>query len=187
MRRQILTASAAVFFISASVVRGEDDKKPILKPSSLGETRNVHAFDKILLCGQPSAEEFAAARDRGIKTIITLRRKGEINWDEAGTVKSLGLGYHDFGFGPPESLTNDILDKSMKVMGDPANKPFMLHCASANRVGAVWLAHRVLNDGISVDDARKEAKTVGLRTAGYENKVLAYIRAQKDAQQEKRP
>ena len=67
------------------------------------------------------------------------------------------------------------------IMGDPKRTPVMLHCASANRVGALWLAHRVLNDKIDLETARKEAKTVGLRTPAYEECVLSYIKKKQAA------
>jgi hypothetical protein len=47
-------------------------------------------------------------------------------------------------------------------------------------VGAVWLAHRVLDGGLSYDDALKEAKTVGLKTPAFEEKVKDYIRRKQD-------
>jgi hypothetical protein len=55
----------------------------------------------------------------------------------------------------------------------------MLHCGSANRVGAIWLAHRVLNDGVELQTAREEAKEVGLRTVGYEQRALQFIAKEK--------
>ncbi len=150
-------------------------EEPKLQPAELGSTRNVHSFGTILLCGQPTAEDFAESKKRGIKVIVTLRSDGEIDWDEPATIKELGLDFHQLGFRAPTTLTDAIFDDSLKILADAKNKPVMLHCASANRVGAIWFAHRVLNDRISIDDARREAKTVGLRTPGYEIKALAYI------------
>lgn len=156
--------------------QAEDTSAPELKSVQLGDTRNVHSFRKNLLCGQPSAEDFAEAKKRGIKVVVTLRTKGEVDWDEPGIVKGLGLEFHQFGFRAPETLTNAVFDGSLKILADAKSKPVMLHCGSANRVGAVWLAHRVLNDGLPVDNARREAAVVGLRTEGYERRALDYIR-----------
>ena len=174
---RILTAGlvlGAVFTGTGS--QAEDTSAPELKSVQLGDTQNVHSFRKNLLCGQPSAEDFAEAKKRGIKVVVTLRTKGEVDWDEPGLVKGLGLGFHEFGFRAPETLTDAVLDGSLKILADAKSKPVMLHCGSANRVGAVWLAHRVLNDGLPVDAARREAATVGLRTTGYEERALDYIR-----------
>ena len=149
--------------------------KPVLKLGELGATKNVHSFGPLLLCGQPTAAEFAEAKARGIKTVITLRQEGEVDWDEAGTLKELGLDFHRIGFRTPDSLTDDVFDASLKFLSDAESSPVMMHCGSANRVGAIWLAHRVLSDGVAVADARVEAKAVGLKTLGYEAKALDYI------------
>ena len=55
----------------------------------------------------------------------------------------------------------------------------MLHCASGNRVGAVWLAYRVLDEGLEPGAALEEARTIGLRSAGYEERALEYVRARR--------
>ncbi len=157
------------------------DKPPTLTKAELGATRNVHSFGKTMLCGQPSAAEFSEAKKRGIKTVITLREKTEIDWDEAAALRQLGLNFYQLGFRAPDSLTPAIIEKTVTIMGDPKSMPVMLHCASANRVGALWLAHRVLNDKIDIETARKEAKTVGLRTPAYEERVLSYIKKKQTA------
>jgi protein tyrosine phosphatase (PTP) superfamily phosphohydrolase (DUF442 family) len=158
------------------------EKPPTLAKSELGATRNVHSFGKTMLCGQPSATEFAEAKKRGIKTVITLREKNEIDWDEAAALSKLDMNFYQLGFRAPDSLTPAIIEKTVAIMGDPKRTPVMLHCASANRVGALWLAHRVLNDKVDVATARKEAKTVGLRTPAYEERVLAYIKKKQAGQ-----
>ena len=47
-----------------------------------------------------------------------------------------------------------------------------IHCGSANRVGAVWLVKRVLQDGWTVPKATEEAKMIGLRSAPLEQFAL---------------
>lgn len=183
IRYQVATILAALLSISAvaqkASVAPDATAKPTLRADELGTTNNVHSFGSILLAGQPSPEDLELAAERGIKTVITLRKTGEIDWDEAGKVNELGLDFHQFEIGPPETLTDDIFDQSLALLATSDESPVLLHCASANRVGAIWLAHRVLNDGIAVEDARKEAKTVGLRTPGYEQKALDFIERRK--------
>ena len=97
---------------------GRTDRRPQLDHGiqQVGSTRNVHTFGKNLLCGQPSREEFAEAKSRGIEVVISLREQGEIEWNERAVVKNLGLKFHHFGFRTPESLTNEILDQSLKIL-----------------------------------------------------------------------
>jgi protein tyrosine phosphatase (PTP) superfamily phosphohydrolase (DUF442 family) len=56
-----------------------------------------------------------------------------------------------------------------------AERPILLHCGSANRVGAVWLPYRVLDAGLAWDAALAEAKTIGLRTPALEAKAMDYV------------
>ena len=167
--------ATALFLCLPIMTTQAEDKPPTLAKTELGATRNVHSFGKTMLCGQPTAAEFAEAKKRGIKTVITLREKNEIAWDESAALEQLGLNFYQLGFRAPDSLTPAIIEKTITIMGDPKRTPVMLHCASANRVGALWLAHRVLNDKIDIETARKESKTVGLRTPAYEERILSYI------------
>lgn len=150
-------------------------KLPKLEACELGRTYNVHRLGKIYLAGQPSADDFAIAKNEGIRTVINLRTPGEMRFDEKGILKGLGLEYHYLPFAPPETLKDEIFEKSLKVLGDKKKQPVLLHCASANRVGAIWLVHRVLTDKIPYDKAIKEAKEVGLKYPPYEAKAKAYI------------
>ena len=54
-----------------------------------------------------------------------------------------------------------------------------MHCGSASRVGSVWLAKRVLQDGWTVEKATEEAKAIGLRSEALEKYALDYIAAHK--------
>ena len=169
----------AVLLMAPSVGRAEDAKDaPKLKKSELGSTRNVHSLGSTLLCGQPSVDDFSKAKKRGIKTVISLRQPGEIDWDQAGELKKLGLEFHRVGFRAPETLTDEVFDRVRKLLKDAKDKPVLLHCGSANRVGAVWAAHRVLDHKLSLEEALQEARQVGLRTPGYEKRVREYVNKQ---------
>jgi protein tyrosine phosphatase (PTP) superfamily phosphohydrolase (DUF442 family) len=151
-------------------------KPPKLEACELGGTNNVHRLGNIYLAGQPSAADFALAKKNdGIKTVINLRTPLEMRFDEKGVLKGLNIEYHYLPFGPPESLKDEIFEKSLKVLGDKKKQPVLLHCASANRVGAIWLVHRVLTDKVAFDKALKEAKEVGLRSPPYEAIAKRYI------------
>jgi len=179
MKRRLAFAAITAFTMiltSSAVSAEEQEKKPQLQPSKLGMTPNVHAFGKNLLCGQPSETDFVAAKKRGIKVVLTLRMKNELQWDEAATVKRLGMEFHQLSFRSPQTLTDEIIDKARNVLVDSKKKPVLFHCGSATRVGVIWAAHRVLDDGLSIDDAMKEAKEVGLRTPAFDEKLRDYIR-----------
>ena len=60
-------------------------------------------------------------------------------------------------------------------MGDRANQPFYLHCASANRVGFIWMIKRALEDGWEVDEALEEAGAIGLTNPQLKESAIEYI------------
>ena len=147
-----------------------------LEASELGSTTPVHAFGDVLLAGQPGTDDLALARERGVVAVIDLRLPAESRpFDEPARLAELGMVYHNPGFGSPEQLTDELFDEVRTVLRDEESRPVLLHCASANRVGAVWLAHRVLDDGVSFEEALPEAQQVGLRSPALLEAARSYV------------
>jgi uncharacterized protein (TIGR01244 family) len=146
-----------------------------LEPYQCGTVQKLHTLGGVFLASQPQPADFEQAREGGIKTVINLRKKDELDWDEEAKVKELGLEYHQVPFKAPTELTDQVFDEVRSLLNDPEKKPILLHCASANRVGAIWLAHRVLDGRLSYEAALAEAKTVGLVLPAYEERAKEYI------------
>ncbi|HSD27227.1 MAG TPA: protein tyrosine phosphatase family protein [Vicinamibacteria bacterium] len=110
--------------------------------------------------GQPSAEGLAQLKQLGFKTVINLRTEREGAKDEEAAVKAAGL---DYVWVPvtPETLSHADVDAVSKVLANPAAGPVLLHCASANRVGAIWALIR-RRQGATLEEAESEGKAVGL-------------------------
>ena len=53
--------------------------------------------------------------------------------------------------------------------------PTLLHCAVADRVGAIWYAYRRLDGHLSPEAAKREADTVGLRSPAYLDRAREYV------------
>lgn len=150
-----------------------------IEPAACGSIRNIHGHDGILLAGQPTEADLAVAESMGVRTVITLRKDGEVqDFDEAAVVAGLGMEFVALPFNGPEELTDDVFDRSRELLSD-AQRPMMMHCGSANRVGAVWLPWRVLDEGWDLSVALDEAHAVGLRSPGYEERALEYIAARR--------
>lgn len=162
-----------------SSVTGAEDKKPTVQPAKCGMIRRLHELNGIYLAGQPSGKDLEVARKKGIKSIINLRPKRELSFNEEAIAKKLGMKYYHVPFAAPETLTDKVFDQVRTILKDKENRPILLHCGSANRVGAVWLAHRMLDDKLSFEEARKEARTVGLRTQAYLAKAWKYVQKNK--------
>ena len=170
--------------LSFSMAFAEDkpakiEKPKKLEPAKCGSVKQLHVFDDIYLAGQPSAEDFAEFKKRGVKSVLNLRPNEELKFDEAKTIKSLGLEYHQIPIASPNALTDENFDKIRKLLNSKEERPMVFHCTAANRVGAVWLAHRVLDGGLTYDAALIEAKAVGLSAPALEAKAKDYIAKQK--------
>ena len=149
-------------------------QSPVQK-ASLGATRNVHRYRDFYLAGQPSEADLQEAKNVGIKTVVNLRMPKELAFHEKEIVDKLGMAYHNPGISAPEMMTDQLFSKIRGILNDSEHQPVLLHCGSANRVGAIWLAYRVLDGGLSYEAALSEAKTVGLRSPAMEEKAKDYI------------
>tara|TARA_R110002072_G_scaffold2288_14_gene18981 strand:+ start:7388 stop:7951 length:564 start_codon:yes stop_codon:yes gene_type:complete len=146
-----------------------------LEPFVCGSTQPVHTFAGIYLAGQPSGTDFELAEADGVRTVINLRMPQEQeDFDEAGIVTGLGMTYISLPWNGPDALTDDVFDRA-REMFNTAERPMMVHCGSANRVGAVWIPWRVLDGGVSFEAALTEARTMGLRTPAYIDRARSYI------------
>ena len=164
----------------SSADAGAPADEPRLTEATLGSTRNVHVYEQCYLAGQPSEEDLKLAKESGIKTIINLRKPDELKYDEAAAARELGLTYIHLSFLRVEEMTDDFLDRARTQMAD-AERPVLVHCGSAGRVGALWLIHRALDDGLSTQAAAAEAREVGLRNAEMEARAVEYVQKHKPA------
>jgi len=155
-------------------------KKSELQKKNLGEMRPMHALGDVYLAGQPTPADLAIFKQQGIKTVITLRKAHEIPWDEAAAVKQLDMKFVRVPFQQPAELKPQVFDKVLKMLRDKKRGPTVLHCGSANRVGAIWYAHRILDGKLSPEAALKEAKVVGLRTPALLERAKAYVEQAKN-------
>ncbi len=152
-----------------------DQEALSLAPYECGSIQRIHTMGDIYLASQPQVADLELAKTIGIKTVIDQRLPGELkDFDEAEVVRGLGLDYRNPGWNGPELLTDEILDETREMLRT-AQRPILIHCASANRTGATWMAFRVLDEGADLEVAQVEAKTVGMRSATYEQIVRDYI------------
>ncbi|MCU0977729.1 MAG: protein tyrosine phosphatase family protein [Pirellulaceae bacterium] len=155
---------------------------PELTSCSCFQANGIHEFGGVFLAGQPTPEGFAEAQKAGVRTVVNLRAANELNWDEKATVVELGMQYVHVPVASADALTDDVFQQMRQLLKDKAKRPMLVHCFSAGRVGATWLAHRVLDDGLTVEAAVAEAKTIGLKKEEYIAKATDYVRRMKEDQ-----
>jgi len=164
-----------VVFIAASCIPGILAAKQAL-PQKYPFIRNFVCED-VSVCtgGQPTLEDLEKLQAEGVKTIVNLRQPGEhAAAEEVAKAKELGLRYFNIpvnGRAPKDEQVEAFL----KITNDTSNRPLFIHCASANRVAAFWLIHRVLVNGWTVEKAEEEATRIGLRTPVMREFALDYL------------
>ena len=141
---------------------------------------NYTQVDGSVACGGDTPRDaFTSLAEQGFRAVVNLRLDGEPGVAEEGeAVEAAGLRYVHLPMAPsaPEFET---AEQFLEVVADPSNQPVYIHCGSANRVGAVWLVKRVMQDGWEVPKATEEAKMIGLRSAPLEQFALKYIQDHK--------
>ena len=66
-RRTWVFVCGTLTLMFAGLSKAPAAEGPMLEPTTLGSTRNVHAHGTTLLCGQPSPADLAAAKEQGIQ------------------------------------------------------------------------------------------------------------------------
>lgn len=134
----------------------------------------------LLAAGQPTGEQIQLAAEDGYRTVIDLRPVDEPRgYDEPGAAKANGLAYVNIPV-TPASLDQATIDKFLETMRK-AERPVLLHCATSNRVGALYYAWLVLEKGAKPEAALAKARAAGLKSPELTEKVKTLI-----AEREKR-
>jgi len=146
------------------------------KKQELGSIMNLSVWTNFYLAGQPKEADIELLKEKQIQIVINLRGEDEsLGFDEAKTVADAGIKYANPSFSSPETMTDEKIGEIRKLLSDTNNQPMMLHCGSGNRVGAVWMIYRVLDEGWEYDQALKEARGIGLKSPGLEKRAKEYI------------
>jgi uncharacterized protein (TIGR01244 family) len=138
-----------------------------VEAGSIPSYRLIHPG--LAVAGQPAPEAMAKLRDLGFRTVVNLRTEGEGGAAERAVIEAQGLSYVWVPI-TPESFSLADVQAVEKVLRDPSAGPVLLHCASSNRVGAVWAAIQA-REGKPVDEALAAGREAGLRSPQLEAAV----------------
>ena len=153
------------------------DPDPV-KKAELGGVQVVYKCGDLWMASQPSEADLKLMAELGVTCVVTLRTDEEVSWNEAGLTESLGMEFRKIPFSSIESLTDEVFANARKVIAEKKGKPLFLHCGAAVRVAAVWAAYRVLDEGVAMEKALKEAEPMGLRSPALRARVVEYIKSQ---------
>jgi uncharacterized protein (TIGR01244 family) len=173
MKIQTLVTSAAVLI--TAIAAGAQVRKAEMEGIS-----NFSRVDATVGCGgatQPTA--MGALKKNGFASVINLRLATEQGADidaSRAAAHAAGLKYIHLPF-DVANPDPKLVDNFLAAVADTANQPVYIHCASANRVGAVWMIKRALKDGWDLERARQEAEAIGLSNPRLKTFATEYIAA----------
>lgn len=138
--------------------------------------RNYTRVDATVACGGATAPEAMADLSQlGFTSVINFRTAEEeganIEASQAAAAEA-GLKYFHIPFRTPSA---EVAEEFLSTVADTSNQPVFIHCASANRVGAMWYIKRVKQDGWDDARAMQEAETIGLRSEALKEFVRDYV------------
>jgi uncharacterized protein (TIGR01244 family) len=173
MRASLLFAAIllATASLAAQVTKGE-----------IAGVRNFSRVDATVGCaGATDPSAMAALRKEGFVSVINLRLPDEqgaqVNESRAAA-QAAGLKYIHLPFNAA-SPDPKVVESFLAAVADKSNQPAFIHCGSANRVGAVWMIKRALQDGWPVEKARAEAEAIGLSNPQLATFATSYINSRR--------
>ncbi|MEO2114187.1 MAG: sulfur transferase domain-containing protein [Acidimicrobiales bacterium] len=137
---------------------------------------NYTRVDATVACaGATPAEAMPAIKALGFASVINFRTAEEEGANigaSQSAATAAGLTYIHIPFRAPSDETTE---EFLSAIADSANQPAYIHCASANRVGAMWFIKRVKQDGWAQDRAMAEAEGIGLRSERLKEFAVDYV------------
>lgn len=132
-------------------------------------------LEGVVTAGQSTQEHFERLAEAGYRTVIDLRESEEQRGlDEPEVVQQAGMEYVSIPVGH-DDIDDENFDQFRELMADQERRPVLVHCSSANRVGAVLIPYLLLDEDKSPEEAREIAARVGLRRRKLEKAAFRYV------------
>lgn len=184
MRIKVLVSSFIAAFLLTSAWAGEaylpNPATAGLDRAPLIDIRNARrAFPGILSGGQPTDEQLAEAQAKGFKTVINLRTAGEMQGSkEAAIVRDLGMNYITIPVGGAADINRENSQALITALADADQYPVLVHCASGNRVGALFALDAATDGQLPVEEVMAIGTQTGMtRLAGVVRSRIEQERA----------
>lgn len=110
--------------------------------------------------GQPQTANWQEIAAGGVKTVVNLRPLSE-QPDESDDVESAGMKYLHLPIASPNAVTDEVAERLMEWVSANKADGVLVHCASGNRVGALFALGEFLQHG-DVNAALQRGRQAGL-------------------------
>ena len=183
--KSLLVTAAAVLLAASSLALGQQQGERA-RLDQIEE--DLKADVPRLLClteswatgGQPSEQAFGKLAASGFRSVLNLRTASEgVDLEqERAAVERAGLRYLHIPV-VASAPRAEQADEFIRVVREKANHPMLIHCRTANRVGAFMMIYRVVEQGWSEEKAEEEAVRIGLHGAELKQFARDYIARRK--------
>lgn len=146
-----------LWLVCASSGIADEAKEP---PFGLRNGRMIS--ENLLVGGQPTPEQLEAIVAAGFRSVVNLRGVGEDgSWDESS---HLDLPYLHLPIASSDQLDADKARQLAAWLADPEHLPAVVHCASGNRVGALFSLKAFHVDDKNAEEALEIGRAHGLKS-----------------------
>lgn len=159
-------AGHAPLTVAATPVVEEDHAAVVAAIPGLHRPR-----DGLITAAQPGQEAWSALAAEGVTTVINLRTDDEMaGRDQAAEVAAAGMAYHHLPIASADDLTGDNAAR-LRALIDNAGGQVLVHCASANRAGALLAIDAAQSGGMTPVEALAFGQSAGMTSARLEAEV----------------
>ncbi len=167
MKSTTLPVSLLLLILVAPPIQAESGVLPELDG-------RIDTGNELIIGGQPEPHELVEARQSGIRHLVNLRGEGEFtDWDQARLADQLDFETHRIPIGSEDDLDLAAVEKFDRIVKEIGDEPALMHCASGNRVGALFALREAWIKGADPETAIETGRDHGL--TGLEDRVRQLI------------
>ena len=171
----------AVLFLAAVFTGRQTAAQQVTKQAVPGVTNFARLETTIACGGATTPEAVPELKKMGFASIVNMRLADEAGANvegEAAAAKAAGINFIHIPF---NSATPDpaVADHFLQVITASENNPAYIHCASGNRVSAMWMIKRMVIDHWDTDKAYTEANALGLTNPALKQFAVDYAQTHK--------
>ncbi len=125
---------------------------------------NSRALSETLVSsGQPGAEQLQRLAENGLAAVINLRTADEdAGFDEASLLRGADVAYYQVPVAGGGGLTRENAERLDRLLQRHAGQPVLVHCASGNRVGALFALRAHWLHGATPEAALETGRAAGM-------------------------
>lgn len=123
----------------------------------------IHLSPSLAVGGQPTVIQLMGAKAIGLRQIINLRPPAEDSgFDERAAASEIGIGYHCLPISGRADLNIENVRRFDALLSAVGDQTTLIHCASGNRVGALFALRAAWLQGQDMEAALQTGKQHGL-------------------------